>query len=220
MKFRILLAALIAVPLLSACETEEDRVMADAQSCLNKATPVNVDSCVAKLNGITNQQSYVIRCTAHFIAQGITASTLAAAFQNIKGSTTAGVPSTTYAIAYLIFDDTITGHTAAQAMNECEISGATSLTNLIRLSSLANTFTGGAVANGDYSGLASAIAMYAGGDYTSIGQQAIDIKEAYCDNGGNFSGTDICNKMNQAYNMGGGTPATIGAFIQQYLDNI
>lgn len=221
MKLRILLMALIAIPVLTGCETEEDRVMADAQSCLNHANPGNVDACVAKVNGYTSQQSFLIRCTADYIAQGITAATLVTAFQNIKQSmsSTPNVPSTTYAMSYLLFNDTILNHTTDQTLSDCGKAGATALQNLAKLSKLAYAFSNVTPADiQNPAALAADIRNYAG-PTNVIGDIAIDLKESYCDNG-NFNGTDICNKVNSAYNAAAGDPTLIGAFIKTYLDDI
>ncbi len=215
----VLFAATLALSLLTACETEEDRTLAEAEACINRATAATVDACVAKVAGMTNEDAYLIRCSAHFIAQNITEASLTTGFANIKSATSGGVPSMTYAMSYLLFDNSITNHTISTAMNNCSLSGATSLYKLVQLSNLGTTLGGGAIANGDSAGLAAAIAGF-GGDAAAVGNMVLDIKTTFCDNGGSFGGTDICTKVNLAVTNAGGNATTIGNLIADYLDNM
>lgn len=226
-KLLVLLAAVLALPLLTACESEEDRTLAEAEACINSATSTNVDACMAKVDGLTSEDAYLIRCSAHFIAQNITETRLASAFTNIKSSSAvAGVTPTTIALSYMIFDETKLAHNVAVSKSDCELSGAPSLSRIVSLAEIATTFAAAAgAANsgftpGDTASVESFIANFVANspgtvaqDETTIGNLAVGIRENFCVNNSPFTGTDVCTKMNQAFTSGVGNPQTIGQQI-------
>lgn len=227
-KLLVLLAATLALPFLTACETEEDRAIAGAEACINRATSGNVseaNACMAKVAGMTSEDAYLIRCSAHFIAQNISESTLSTGFATIKNANSGGVPSMTFAMSYLLFAN-IAGHDINSSLSDCNLSGAVSLYKIVQLSSLANTFDlGGLLMPGaSPTDLASAIANFNTNatpqELAEAGAKVLEIKGTFCDNGGTFSGTDICNKVNQAVATAGSNPQAIGDLIADYLDNI
>lgn len=213
-KLLVILIATLALPFLAACETKEDRTLAEAEACINRATAANVDACVNKVAGMTSEDAYLIRCSSHFIAQDITETKLATGFAQIKSPIAGGVPSMTFAMSYLMFDNvSLPLHTSDIAKNHCLLSGAKSLYNFVVLSDLASVFSNVPTTP---AGLAAAIGAMGAGSDTEIGNQAIEIKSIFCDQG-NFSGTDICSKVNAAFVAAGGSVAALGAQIRAQL---
>ncbi len=214
-KLLVLLAATLALPFLTACESEEDRTLAAAEACINRSTAATVDACVAKVAGMESEDAYMIRCSSHFIAQDITEAKLATGFAQIKNSTVGVVPSMTFAMSYLMFDNVaIPLHTSTIAKYDCVRSGVKSLYNFVVLSDLAAVFSNVPTTP---AGLANAINMLGPGSDTQIGDRAVEIKTIFCDQG-NFSGTDICTKVNAAYTAANGNVAALGAQIRDLLD--
>ena len=226
-KLLLLLAAALTLPLLTACESEEDRKLAEAEACINRATSGDVaaaNACMNKVAGMTSEDAYLIRCSAHFIAQNISEGTLSTGFATIKNATSGGVPTTTYAMSFLLFGN-IAGHDINTAMSDCNQSGAVSLYKIVQLSSLGNTLSFGGLAPGATpTDLANAISNFNAtatpAQLAEAGAKVLEIKETFCDNGGSFSGTDICNKVNQALTNAGSNPQAIGDLIADYLDNV
>ena len=225
---RFVLLALLAIPVLTACESDEDRLLAEAEQCINRADASNVDACVAKVAGMESEDAYLIRCSAHFIAQSFTETRLIEAFENIKSSSEiSGITPTTVTLSYMVFNNAITNHTVAVSKNDCSRSGATSLSRVLQLVEVATGISdavvnagGGAVAVGDGPALEAAITNFVanGGSPTTLGSQAIAIRESFCVNNTGFSSSDICRKVNQAYTSGGGDPTNIGNAILALLD--
>ncbi|MFN7824465.1 MAG: hypothetical protein ACK5P6_03800, partial [Pseudobdellovibrionaceae bacterium] len=73
MKNAIALIALSSL-LISGCgkETDADKI-ADAQACLDTATPANVSDCVDKVSGVSGKGAELIRCVAVYVKQEKTA---------------------------------------------------------------------------------------------------------------------------------------------------
>lgn len=226
-KLLVLIAVALALPLLTACESEEDRILAEAEGCINRATEFTVDACVAKVQHMTSEDAYLIKCSAHFIAQNITENRLSSAFANIDSSSAVGgVTPTTIAFSYMVFNEAKTLHTVAISKADCARSGADSLARIVSLAEIATTFAAaaGAAAGGftpgDTASIESYIANFVANspgtvaqDEATIGNLAVGIRESFCVNNSPFTGTDICEKMNSAYTTGGGDPQTIGQQI-------
>ena len=64
-KFLFICSALIAAQLLTGCESEDERKLAAAQSCLDHATTSDVDTCTAMVDGVETESAYLIRCSAN-----------------------------------------------------------------------------------------------------------------------------------------------------------
>ncbi|MES3039031.1 MAG: hypothetical protein V4736_14080 [Bdellovibrionota bacterium] len=86
MKHGLLLSTLVlSLSIFGCSKTSEQDVISDAQACLNKATAATVDTCVAKVSGISGEQADAIRCYGAFIKEGITsASKLVQALDTIS----------------------------------------------------------------------------------------------------------------------------------------
>jgi hypothetical protein len=234
------LTLLAGVCLFAGCSQENanDKQVADALNCLDHATNASTaDVCVAKVSGIQTPQAYLIRCSADFIAQGLTGSRLATAFQQQKGSTVGGSNQTIAMAAYLVFDSSITNHTAAITTSDCNQSNEPSVIGLASMVSVATNLAQAAsalggpsfsnlnpsnigsfdptaiktVADSLYADLQSGHPIQASVDAeNAIGQAAITAQAAYCSPGSSFVGQDVCNKLNNAIQAGNNIPTNIG----------
>lgn len=226
------LTALAAIAFLACSqENEEDRKIAAALACLDAAkTMADSDICQSKVSGMETEQAYLIRCSANFIAQGITGSTLASAFSQLNKTPATG-SQTSSMLSFLVFTKTSALNTSALTMSNCAKSGVQSSKGLAAMVSAASAIaatcplaicpTGLAGSpldpaspsfNADQ--LRSLASTLAGGGDTAtkdtIGQAAVAAQAAICGTGSSLSGEDVCKKINAAIAAGAGNTVTIG----------
>jgi hypothetical protein len=232
MNFKYFLLLILTIPFLSACETEEDRLLAEAEACINRASSGDVaaaDACIAKVAGMENEDAYMIRCSAHFIAQDFNEARLADAFENIDAnSNVGGFTPTTIALSYMVFNNALGAHTVTISKADCERSGATSLARILTLVEIGTTISdlgGGGVIPGDTTAIEAIIADLTDGtpatapQQTAIGTMAVSLREDFCVNNSAYSSTDVCDKVNAAYTASAGNVQSFGAALLELLDN-
>ena len=216
-------ACLSGVAALTGCEVDEDKKLSAAQNCLDAATTASqADVCVAYVSGLTSQSSYLIRCSADFLAQGFTGARFASAFQKISSNTGGSDPMVTM-MGYFVFASTLPAHTADIAVSNCTLSGVRSMQRLATAAQLATTVaaaTGGVssfdpTAPGfDANTMLTRIQTLAGnGDtatQTTLGTIAISASSAFCNTGSAYSSTEVCTNLTNAINAGGSSALTIG----------
>lgn len=243
LKSSILMLAALPVAL-SGCsrENESDRAVASALACLDVATDAtSADACVQKVEGIETSQAYLIRCSADFIAQGLTGTRLATAFQQQKNPASGGSNQTVAMAAYLVFSPSITAHTAEITVDNCNKSGVPSVIGLSAMVSVATTIatmTGSLPTNLDPSNPGSfdpeALKQSVSNllqnaqnnpndptvvaQETAIGQAALSAQTAYCGAGSSLSTQDVCTKLNAAISTSSGDAANIGFTLLQQLN--
>ena len=201
-------------PLLTGCESEDERKLAAAQSCLDRATTVtDANSCTALIQGLTSESSYLIRCSANFIAQGFTAARMASAFQQVKENTGGADPMVSL-MGFFVFQSVAGSNSATDAVTNCTNSGIRSMLRLASAASLATTFAGftgvGNFTSTDSATLTAnmqAAIAAAAGNATSeaqLGQVAVTAASAYCNEGSSYNGTEVCTNLTAAI-AGAGT---------------
>lgn len=228
------LTLIFAVTLLGACtmENEEDRKIASAMACIDEAkNEFDADVCLQKVDGLTSKQSYLIRCSANMIAQGFTGNRLATAFQELKdnnGNKTASM------MAYLVFAKDLPNHTADKTLENCTLSGVTSvkgLATMIKTATLAASWTGIPLADSAFdpsnpdtfdpqelqNQLTNLANTATDEQKTEIGNLAVIAQESYCFDGSSMKDQDVCTKLNNAIESGGGDPKTIGQALLNLL---
>lgn len=229
------LSTLAAISVLSAgCENEDERQVFAAQDCLDNARDADqADVCVAKVESLTSPESYLIRCSAHFIAQGFTGSRAADAFQGLKNNTGSGTDPMAVAMAYLVFAKDLPSHTADLALSDCKASGVNSMVQLATMSKLA-TFvadpSGSGISGGlfdpsssnfDVSQISTAISnLVSENDATkneTIGNLATTANQTYCAEGSPQKNTEICTNLEASIAAGNGDAATIGRSLLEQL---
>ena len=229
------LALLSLTTLVSGCETSEDRAYANAQSCLDQAKDVNsANVCSAMVDGLTSQQAYLVRCSANFIAQGLTGARLASAFQSLQNQTP-GTNSTSTMLAFMVFDNSRTGNDVTTTINNCQQSGVQSLFRLATGVQWATTIAGLAAVSGvipsnlnpsdpsfDPTQLTTVLNNLKTGGATdpqkqAIGSSALTANAAFCAAGSNFQSQDICTKLSSAIQAGNNDPTAIGAQLLTLL---
>jgi hypothetical protein len=222
-------------------ETSEDQKISAALACIDTAaTSTQVDTCLQQVADIQSQKAALIRCSGNFIAQGLTGSRLALAFeqQNPKNGSVSATPTTTMA-AYLVFDPALTAHTAQKAFDNCNESGVKSvigLAALIKVATTIATISGILPTNLDPSKIgagfdATAIQTQVNTLLASIEAQnpaaieqaaAIGIaaqsaQTAYCGTGSTLATQDVCIKLNAAITTGSGDTSNIGKSLLNLL---
>jgi hypothetical protein len=224
--FLVVTAALSAALFLTSCETAEDRQLAAAQDCIDTAkVAADADRCVALVEGLETEKSYLIRCSANYIAQGFTGARMASAFQRLLDDNGSGQDPMATVMAYLVFSNNAATHSVDNAVSNCTKSGVRSMLRLVTMSKLATFITtaglGSIPANAnpldpsfDPSQISTAITTIVGSgspaDKENIGNIAITAQTAYCNAGSSFENNEICSNLNQAIAAGGGNAQTIG----------
>lgn len=205
---------------LSGCETSDDRTLASGQACLDSATTAaQANQCVTLVQGLTSQESYMIRCSANFVAQGFTGSRVANAVANINSHSS--TDATTGLIAFLVFKQA--SPTADEAITNCTASGSKSMLRLATAAKMA-TVIGGLTVNPDSSTAAADMqtavnTMIASGSAQSkidLGNTAIIASTAFCGDGSTYAGTQVCTDLQGAVNSSG-DPTTIANALLNLL---
>lgn len=215
----------IGVIALSGCESNDDKSIATAQACLDNATTAaQANACAAALNGITTQQAYLMRCSANFIAQGLTGDRLVSAFEALQGSSSGTGTSTAAMAPYLIFSSTDTTNSIANTVTNCAASGDTSMLNLAHLAqiatlvpSLAGTTidpTSPTAATQFQSAITTALSS---GGTAQIGTVVETAAATLCAAGSAYASNDVCTTVEQAISSANGDAATIGTNLLNLL---
>ena len=224
---------------LGACsmESDDDRKIAAGIKCVDEAkSSSDADVCLAKVEGLTSAQSYLIRCSANMVAQGFTGSRLASAFQQLKDN---NGNKTTAMMAYLVFSPSITNHTSSITLSNCTASGVASVTflaTMIRTASIAANLgtefpalglgSCGAACDPTSGSFNSAALqtqlnnLYAQNNAeanATIGTLAVTAQSTYCATGSTMANQDVCTKLNSAITNGAGNTASIGYSLLNLL---
>lgn len=228
------MATLALLALASAgCENAEDRQLASAQSCLDKATDSTAaDQCLSIVEGLENESAYLIRCSANFVAQGFTGSRVATAFNSLKNKTDSEDPMASM-LSYVVFAKNLPNHSADKALENCEKSGVRSMVRLATiakmatfmadpsgLANLAGTAYDPASGSFDTSQLAAQLNNLKNNATTEqkeqIGSLVVTAESAYCNEGSAFKQNEICEKLSAAVGNASST-AEIGQLLLNYL---
>jgi hypothetical protein len=203
------LAVVLSTALLSGCETEEKNLLAQAQACINDARPGNVGQCRQYLNNLSNEKSYLLRCSIDFIEQGFTAKAMGKAFQAIAQS---GSSQTATFMGFMAFSSTAA---ADQTYANCSKSGEGSyivIASIAQVSTLAASVSGQLANINRESGidLTSGINTLIGDTTThlTVGNAVRNAYSAACNTPAN-AGSPMCEKIVKAIDTGG-TATTVG----------
>ncbi len=226
---KIFLISLLALGFVS-CEDKNDDKIYSAQQCLNSATRDNVDACVAKVAGMSSNQSYVIRCSADFIKQNITTIRIVNATEDLKKNSG---DVTVKALSFFTFQDvnSVTGKDlAVAAVDNCTRTGSQILRDLALLGQMATIISSlAALIPGDDGIDPDALKSWLAGlnqttidnlpvqDLEALGSAIIQAQPSYCGKNGQFEGTEVCTDLNQA--IAGGNPAQIAKDLIDQIKN-
>lgn len=209
----------LACVLLVACESDEDNKINSAQNCLDTANPGNVQVCMDKVAGISSSKASIIRCAGLFIQQGMTTTSFANAFTQLKGTTTNGQNNMLGMMGYLAFNN---AQKAADAQTECNNSGQLGLQMFGNVAYMATTIASAGSLLSQIQGgtpptqaqmLTAVQGMSAASD-TALGTAAVSISQSYCV--GSQATSPVCQSFNSAVSRGGGNLAAIGAQLRTY----
>lgn len=228
-----LLFMMTAMLILSGCEQQEDLQIAAAQECIDTArTSTDADRCYASVAGLESEKAYLIRCSSHYIAQGFTGSRFASAFQRLKDGATSGQDPMATAMAYMVFANSSTTHSADNAVTDCTRSGVRSMQRLATMTKLATFISNAGLGSipdpsspsFNPSQISTAITnLVNSNDPTSnasVGTIAQQASTAYCNEGSSFKDGEVCKNIQNAINAGGADTAAIGRALLQQLQSI
>ncbi len=197
-----ILAFICLTFLVSSCEDKTQTDLYKAQLCVDNSTSATVNSCLEIIDGDSSEYAEVLRCSAAFIAEGITEAQIVTAIENIDGDDSNSDP-TTPAIAALAMSST-TNSTAA--VTTCAKTGSEILISLSNLSNLATAmailldYTAGAGTES----LEAALAAYNSGsadatEKAALGAAIVSSQSSLCDaEEGQFKDDDICADINSS----------------------
>ncbi len=222
MKFKYLLMPALLLSLTS-CESDEQNAINAAQICLNNATAATAGNCKNIVAGHTSTDSYAIRCSADFLAQGLTATQIATALERRDVTGTTG-NSLLGMMGVMTFDSATAISTA---VTDCNLSA---VTGFIMVSQMAKVATDMALAAGSgvtvtastkptqaemEAALTNFVATANDDSKTSVGAAASTVYTDYCASGTNTS--KVCTTIGTAITTAGGATATSLAIGNQLL---
>lgn len=207
---------------LAGCETSEDRQLASGQACLDSATTsAQADQCVTLVQGLTSPESYLIRCSANFVAQGFTATRIASSIDKVKNTGTQD--QMTGMMSFLVFANGTSiadkKAKAQTAVDNCQQSGVRSMLRLATASNMATLIANATTVDPNSTDPAgqmnSAINAFLGGatpaDKEALGATAVTASASYCATGSSYETTDVCTILKGAIGNGSKTNAQIAA---------
>ncbi len=218
---------------LAACEQQEDLRIAAAQECIDTArTATDADRCYASVAGIESEKAYLIRCSSHYIAQGFTGARFANAFQRLKDGATSGQDPMATAMAYMVFADSSTTHSADNAVTDCTRSGVRSMNRLATMTKLATFISSSGLGSipdpaspsFNPAQISTAVTNLVNSNSptsnASVGALAQQANTAYCNEGSSFKNGEVCKNIQNALTAGGADAAAIGRALLQQLQSI
>lgn len=208
---------------LIACgkETDADRI-ADAQSCLDKATATNVSECVSKVEGINTKGANLIRCVGTFVKQNLgTPSALAQIFTALDNNGGGGGSGTVAVMNELSFKtnggavpnatDLSDANYAASICNESNSPGLGMLSTLtVTATSISNIAGGGTIDDAD---LADCVNNCSPEQKEAIGSAVQLAYQSNCANGSSSLG-DVCTQLDSVIQNNGSNQAIADALLQ------
>ncbi len=230
-----LILAVSSLLILSCQKASSKDDLKDAQLCLNTSAAVDARACLSKIASDTSLTANKLRCAAVFIAEGVTAVTLADSLDKLKtpGTCTGGCSATVTAINGLNFHNGVNLSSdavarqrnidvAAEAFTYCSASGSslyTQISSLFRIGTLASMaaypLTGGAQPTEDQ--IKTAIASL---DNATLGSIVTSTYSTSCQNLSTASDATkaYCTELSGAIN-GGSSPTAIGNCLKIKLQN-
>lgn len=197
------------------CNEKEENLF-KAQNCINTATATSVNSCLNFISGQTSARSYVLRCSAAFISQGINEDAIVEAIQNIEGKE-AGNP-TTPAIAALSMESVAISNQALEDCTRSESKSLTALANFANLSTAMSSLLGVVGTSPTQAELEALIASYDPNnppnpnpdDKEALGTAVIASQDSLCNSdNGLFKGTKACTDINAAIQASPNNPGAV-----------
>lgn len=211
---KLLLVGLMFIGAIGCGKKDSDKI-AEAQACLDTSTGPAALSCASKVDGLSSKESYLIRCSAAFIAEGIAEpATLVQAFSNLDGNTN---PVATFMniLAFDMNNDATADKAFAQAtFNNCNAAGNPGFVLIAGYANMAtaiNAVAGIDLSNGIDTTEASNI-IAAGPD--AIAATATAIYTTSCTTG-NESNAQLCADLGAAINSSNSNTELANAILTQ-----
>lgn len=199
------------------CGKKDSDKIAEAQACLDSSTGAAALSCANKVDGLSSKESYLIRCSAAFIAEGIAEpATLVQAFQNLDAATN---PVSTFMniLAFDMNNDPTEDKAFAQAtFNNCNSAGNPGFVLIAGYANMATAISAVATVN-----LSDGISPTEVTDIIAAGPDAIAatataVYTTSCTTG-NESNAELCAELGTAITSAGGdNEALANALLAQW----
>ena len=223
-KVSSLLVSFLTLVTFIGCANEEQSDLFEAQICIDNidatqstaALSSDVDACLSKISGQTSNESFVLRCAGDFLKQGIAETALVNAIQDLDNE---GGDSTAATMEVLKFDTTAN---SAAAVSNCSQSGSTALTalaNLANISTVVDSFKGGAANIQDYVDNYNP-ATLTDTEKAEMADAIIASQESLCSTDqGIMEGNEVCQNIDSAVGSGATTDAEKAALLDAFMAN-
>jgi hypothetical protein len=223
-KKTLILSALVFISLIS-CETLEQNAVNKAQDCLDKSVGPQALDCKYIVNGLYSPESYAIRCSADFLAEGVTASQMARAFIGKNQTNTSGSPLLGMMGALTFRSMDLANNAYAECL-QSQLSSFIMFASMARMSTkiasvaqLTSTITTEGNTKPSQTDMEAAILdMTSDTDKELLGQTALTLNNQYCTDPDKIQSDKICQTLNQAL-TDNTSDLDIGDAILQILQN-
>ncbi len=208
---KVLLTMFVGSLFFGCGESAEDRAISEAQDCLDHSTQSNATTCLSFIDGVTTKESYIIRCSVHYIEQGFgNPEKLSNAYEAMKSSSESGGSSTLAMIGQLAFNDLGKARTAS---SDCKLSENASMITFSSLTVIATNLsvaaasidaayqTGGAMTEEQATAAIQTLAD--GSSDAELGAAVVAAEGAYCKEGTSNAESQACQDLEAA--LGNGT---------------
>lgn len=207
---------------LLGCEDKKEGNLIKAQDCINKASANSVNSCLNYITGYTSKRSYVLRCSAAFISEGIDEDAIIAAIENIDGKNGGSNP-TTPAISALTMSS---ASVSTAAVEVCTLSESAALTALAQFANLSTSLGSllGFAQGADPSNIEALLAAYSGtpsdAEKEVLGSAVLSAQSSLCNSkNGLFKDTKACTDIDSAVAAHPNDPAQLADALISNLNN-
>ncbi len=210
-----LIALMLPLLVMTACQKSEIDDLKEAQLCMNKAPVGQASNCLSKISQYTTPQSYELRCSAEFIDQGFgDPSTLLAAINQANNTSCTGCSSSINTISALSFNSTTK---AAQNFNNCNLSGISAysqVSSLVQISTLAKSASATITTADDFKAVIATLPA------TDVGQIAISTYQYGCNQSENSTGAlqQYCTELSST--VVSSDPAVVGTCMIYHLTGV
>lgn len=211
MKVKLGFLAILGL-LATACESDEDRAVSQAQECLNRSTQATASACASYVEGHSSEKAYAIRCSIDFIVEGFSDPTKLTNAVTAMSSNSSSSPMLGL-LGQIAFD---TEAAANQAFSDCSLSGSDGMKVLaafVKMATTLNTAVSGAGEAKTPEQLADAIQNLTEAGDESLGLAAIAAEEVYCSAGSSTYDSQPCQDM-RAATTNNSDPATVGFLLR------
>lgn len=224
--FLKLVLRIVCFLFLAGCGGAKDAdKIADAQTCLDYATPAQASECVSKVDGINTEGANLIRCAGKFVKEGYNQSdkiATAVAQLSSSGSGSNGSTAMMAALAFKAESTTALNATSAQeAFQYCSLAkakGLILLSGLVQTSTTLTNIAGGNLSTLSGSDLQTYMNTYKNDPtaQAAVGSAVVGIYTSSCSSNQTTTG-NFCTQFASAVSSVSGGISNVNGIGQQIM---